>query len=126
MKNALRSIFLLFIVINLITVIVFGWLQSVGLDPVVLLSGNLIVLLLTLASFYLLKRGLTSTSTSGFLSSVYSSFIMKLFIAGIVVFLYVKLSGDKMNAAAVFASMVLYLLYTFIEVKGLLQLVKKD
>jgi hypothetical protein len=73
-----------------------------------------------------MKNGLTATSTTGFLSSVYGSFIMKLFFVGLVVVVYVKLSGDQMNVPAVFTSMVLYLLYTFIEVKGLLLLVKKD
>ncbi|MFN5421851.1 MAG: hypothetical protein ACK5AO_01175 [bacterium] len=126
MNKALRSIAFLFIVVCLIIVIAFKWLASAGLDPVVLLSGNLIVFLLTMSSFYLIKRGLGSTSTSGFLSSVYSSFIMKLVIAGLVVFIYVKLSGEQMNVPAVLASMFLYLLYTFIEVKGLLLLVKKD
>lgn len=126
MNRALRNIFLLFVVTSLIIVLAFNWLQSTSLDPFVLLSGNLIVFLITLSSFYLIKRGLGSSSTSGFLSSVYSSFIMKLFIAGIVVFVYVNISGDQMNAPAVFASMVLYLLYTFMEVKALLLLLKKD
>ena len=125
-KKVLQSILLLFILVNILCAAVFNWLLSVGFDPVVLLFGNLFICLLTLFSFYLMKNGLQSTSTSGFLSSVYGSFIMKLFIAGIVVFVYVKVSGDNMNVPAVFTSMVLYLLYTFIEVKGLLLLVKKD
>ncbi len=126
MKKSLRSILLLFSVISLICLFAFTGLQSAGVDPVVLLSGNLIVCLLTLFSLYMIKRGMDSPSTSGFLSSVYGSFIMKLFIAGLVVVVYVKFSGDQMNMPAVFASMALYLLYTFIEVKGLLLMVKKD
>ena len=126
MRKVLQPVVVLFVVVNVICGILFRWLPSVGMDPIVLLAGNLLVFVLTLLSCYLMKNGLTATSTTGFLSSVYGSFIMKLFFVGLVVVVYVKLSGDQMNVPAVFTSMVLYLLYTFIEVKGLLLLVKKD
>jgi hypothetical protein len=126
MRKVLQPVVVLFVVVNVICGILFRWLPSAGMDPIVLLAGNLLVFILTLLSCYLMKNGLTATSTTGFLSSVYGSFIMKLFFVGLVVVVYVKLSGDQMNVPAVFTSMVLYLLYTFIEVKGLLLLVKKD
>jgi hypothetical protein len=126
MRKVLQPVVVLFVVVNVICGILFRWLPSAGMDPVVLLAGNSLVFILTLLSCYLMKKGLTATSTTGFLSSVYGSFIMKLFFVGLVVVVYVKLSGDQMNVPAVFTSMVLYLLYTFIEVKGLLLLVKKD
>lgn len=122
----MQPVVVLFVLVNVLCAILFRWLPSVGMDPIVLLAGNLLVFVLTLLSCYLMKNGLTATSTTGFLSSVYGSFIMKLFFVGLVVVVYVKLSGDQMNVPAVFTSMVLYLLYTFIEVKGLLLLVKKD
>jgi hypothetical protein len=126
MRKVLQPVVVLFVLVNVLCAILFRWLPSVGMDPIVLLAGNLLVFVLTLLSCYLMKNGLTATSTTGFLSSVYGSFIMKLFFVGLVVVVYVKLSGDQMNVPAVFTSMVLYLLYTFIEVKGLLLLVKKD
>ena len=126
MRKVLQPIVVLFVSVNVICAILYSWLISAGLNPTVLLAGNLLVFLLTFFSCYLMKNGLTATSTTGFLSSVYGSFIMKLFFVGLVVVVYVKLSGDQMNVPAVFTSMVLYLLYTFIEVKGLLLLVKKD
>lgn len=126
MRKVLQPVVVLFVLVNVLCAILFRWLPSVGMDPIVLLAGNLLVFVLTLLSCYLMKTGLTATSTTGFLSSVYGSFIMKLFFVGLVVVVYVKLSGDQMNVPAVFTSMVLYLLYTFIEVKGLLLLVKKD
>jgi hypothetical protein len=126
MRKVMQPVVVLFVLVNVLCAILFRWLPSVGMDPIVLLAGNLLVFVLTLLSCYLMKNGLTATSTTGFLSSVYGSFIMKLFFVGLVVVVYVKLSGDQMNVPAVFTSMVLYLLYTFIEVKGLLLLVKKD
>ena len=111
---------------NVFCAALFSWIRSTGMDPDVLLVGNLIVCLLTLLSFYLLYNGLKAKSTAGFLSSVYSSFLIKLFVAGIIVFVYSKMSGGKMNMPGVFSSMFLYLVYMFIELKGLLTLIKSN
>ena len=126
LRKVLQPILLLFFGVNIFCGFSFQWLYKNGLDPYVLMTGNLIVCALTLISFYLLYKGLTAKSTTGFLSSVYSSFLLKLFIAGIIVVLYSKIAGPKMNMPAVFTSMVLYLVYMFIELRGLLTIIKKD
>jgi hypothetical protein len=126
LRKALRPILILFAAVNVFCAALFSWIRSTGMDPDVLLVGNLIVCLLTLLSFYLLYNGLKAKSTAGFLSSVYSSFLIKLFVAGIIVFVYSKMSGGKMNMPGVFSSMFLYLVYMFIELKGLLTLIKSN
>jgi hypothetical protein len=126
LRKALRTILVLFAAVNVFCALLFNWIRSTGINPDVLLVGNLIVCILTLLSFYLLHNGLKAKSTTGFLSSVYSSFLIKLFVAGIIVFVYSKMSGGNMNMPAVFTSMVLYLVYMFIELKGLLTLIKNN
>lgn len=126
LRKALRPILILFAAVNVFCAVLFNWIRSTGINPDVLLVGNLIVCMLTLVSFYLLYNGLKAKSTAGFLSSVYSSFLIKLFVAGIIVFVYAKMSAGNMNMPAVFASMVLYLVYMFIELKGLLTLIKNN
>ena len=126
LRKALRPVLILFAAVNIFCAALFSWIRSTGMDPDVLLMGNLIVCLLTLLSFYLLYNGLNAKSTAGFLSSVYSSFLIKLFVAGMIVFVYSKISDGKMNIPGVFASMVLYLVYMFIELKGLLTLIKSN
>jgi ABC-type uncharacterized transport system permease subunit len=59
------------------------------------------------------------------MSAVYGSFMMKLVVGAGVVVLYVMYAGEQKNLPAVFASMFLYLVYTFFEIKGLLELLKK-
>lgn len=126
LRKALRPILILFIAVNVFCAVLFNWIRSTGINPDVLLVGNLIVCMLTYLSFYLLYNGLKAKSTAGFLSSVYSSFLIKLFVAGIIVFVYAKMSAGNMNMPAVFTSMVLYLVYMFIELKGLLTLIKNN
>jgi len=126
LRKALRPVLILFTAVNVFCAALFSWIRSTGMDPDVLLVGNLIVCLLTLLSFYLLYNGLKAKSTAGFLSSVYSSFLIKIFVAGLIIFIYSKISAGKMNMPGVFASMVLYLVYMFIELKGLLTLIKSN
>jgi hypothetical protein len=50
---------------------------------------------------------------------------MKLVVGAAAVVIYVLYAGDQQNLPGVFASMFLYLFYTFFEIKGLLELQKK-
>ena len=125
LRKVLQPILGLFILVNTLCGMLFKWLQSKGLDPFVFMTGNLIVCLLTLVSFYMLYKGMKAKTTVQFMSSVYGSFLMKLIVCGLVVVLYATLS-ESVNSPAIFASLFLYLMYTFIEMKGLLMLIKKD
>ena len=124
-RKILQQIALLFLLVNLVCGLFFKGLQSLGVDPYVLMAGNLIVVVLTIVSFYLLFTGMKSTSTSGFLSTVLSSFMLKLLAAVAIIFMYSKLTPTSMNMPAILISMFLYLIYMFIELKGLLSLTKK-
>jgi hypothetical protein len=99
-------------------------LKTVGVDPDVLLVGNIFVFALTIVSFYLLNKGLNAKTTFNFMSAVYGSFLMKMVVGAAAVVVYVVYAGEQKNLPGVFASMFLYLLYTFFEIKGLLELLK--
>jgi hypothetical protein len=125
LRKVLQPIVGLFILVNSVCGLLFKWLQAKGLDPFVFMTGNIIVCLLTLVSFYMLYKGMKAKTTVQFMSSVYGSFLMKLVVCGLVVVLYATLAVS-VNSPAIFASLFLYLVYTFIEMKGLLLLLKKD
>lgn len=124
-RKVLLQLAFLFLLVNLVCGLFFKGLQLLGVDPYVLMAGNLIVVSLTIVSFYLLLTGMKSSSTSGFLSTVLSSFMLKLLVAVVIVTLYSKLTSTSMNMPAILISMFLYLVYMFIELKGLLSLTKK-
>jgi hypothetical protein len=126
LSKALRPIIILFVAINLLGITFYTNFATIGLDPDVFLVGNLFVCTITVFSFWMLLRGMKARTTAGFLSSVYSSFIIKLVLSGMLVVAYAKLKGASINTPAVFSSLFLYLLYTFLEVRGLLALIRKD
>lgn len=125
-KRAIRPILILFVLVNLLGMTFYSNLPKSGLDPDVLLAGNLFVFIITVFSFWMLLRGLKAKSTTAFLSSIYGSFIIKLAISGLLTVAYAKLKGADMNTPAIFSILFLYLIYTFLEVKGLLALIRKD
>jgi hypothetical protein len=125
-RKALFPVILLFVIVNIFGFLVPGPLGKLDVNVEVLLLGNLFVCSITLFSFWMLFRGLKASSTHSFMSSVYGSFIIKLVVSAIVVVVYVKQSGAAMNTAGIMACMFLYLIYTFLEMRGLLNLTKKS
>lgn len=123
-RKALRPIYILFSIINIIALVLYKQLKSTGIDTDVLLWGNIFVFALTIISFYMLNKGLNAKTTFNFMSAVYGSFIMKLVVGAAAVVVYVVYAGEQKNLPAVFASMFLYLFYTFFEIKALLELLK--
>ena len=126
LRKALRPILIFFAVVNILAASLYSTLKNMGLDTDVFLVGNLFICTLTLVSFWMMHNGLQSKSTAGFMSSVYGSFIIKLVLAALVVVAYAQWKGNAMNTPALLSSMFTYLVYTYLEVKGLLALVKKD
>ena len=123
-RKAIRPIYIFFIVIELIGLIFFKQLISSGIDANVFMVGNLFVFTLTIISFYMLNKGLKAKATFNFMSAVYGSFLMKLVVGAGAVVAYVLFAGEQKNLPAIFASMFLYLIYTFLEIKALLALLK--
>jgi hypothetical protein len=126
LRKALRPILIFFAGVNIVAASLYSTLKNMGLDTDVFLVGNLFICILTLVSFWMMHNGLQSKSTAGFMSSVYGSFIIKLVLAALVVVAYAQWKGNAMNTPALLSSMFTYLVYTYLEVKGLLALVKKD
>ncbi|MEY3541764.1 MAG: hypothetical protein RLZZ204_576 [Bacteroidota bacterium] len=124
-RKALRPFYTIFILINTLALLLNKQLKSAGVDADVLLIGNVFVFALTGVSFYMLNKGINAKTTFNFMSAVYGSFMMKLVVGAAAVVVYVLYAGEQKNLPAVFASMFLYLLYTFFEIKGLLELLKK-
>jgi len=123
-RKSLVPLFFLFVVINTIGIVFRVRLTEKGFDPDVLLIGNFFLCAMTAFSFYVLQKGMKSTTTAGFLRSVYGSFMMKFLLVIVVVFGYAFFYSDKINKPSLFSCMFLYLVYTFIETRALLKLSK--
>ena len=124
-KRPLIPITGLFIVVQSIVNLFGARLEAFGIDKNILAIGNLFVFLITLLSMWILLRGVRTAKTMAFMRSVYTSFIAKFFLVAAVVVIYALATGGKVNSGAVLTTMFLYLVYTFIEVRVLLKLVKQ-
>lgn len=100
-------------------------LQRWGVDQDVVIIGNLLLLLVTLFSFLLAKRGLSNSNPHAFIRSVYMSVMLKLFVCMIAAFVYIITWKSRLNKPALFICMGLYLIYTFMEVAVLMKLLKQ-
>ncbi len=119
-----KSVIPLVIVFLIIAGLIFifrEFLESRGFDWQVLSGGNLFVYLVTAVSMHLLSKGLNAPETNTFLRNAYGGIMVKLFASAGAAFIYILISGKNLNKPALFASMFLYLLYTFVELSVIIK-----
>jgi hypothetical protein len=115
-------ILLIFVFVSLLTVVFGNRLNSMNINSSLLLSGNLLLFLVTGISFILYRKALFAANTQAFLRNVYSGMLLKLFLCMIAAFIYISAAGKDVNRTGLFILMFLYLLYTFLEVAILLKI----
>jgi hypothetical protein len=98
-----------------------GW----GFNQEVLVYGNILLFAICFISFLMGANGLQSKNNHAFFRWVYGSFIVKLFLLAGAAFIYIITMKKDVNKPALFLCMGLYLIYTLIEVSGLMKLAKK-
>ena len=98
-----------------------GW----DMDYRVLLVGDSILFLATGLSFYLYSKALRNANVQVFLRMLYASLLIKMVFCIAATLLYLFLAGGEVSKHAIIGCFGLYVLYTFLEVKVLMQLSKK-
>lgn len=116
---------ILFVILNAIFLVGKNVFEKNGVDPYVLIGGNLVLFLASILAFYISYTSLTSSNPNAPVRSLYGSFMIKFFVIIIAAFAYIMIAKKDLNKPALFACMALYLLYSFIEVSSLQKLMKK-
>lgn len=98
-----------------------GW----NADYRVLLVGNGILFLVTGISFRLYTKALQNANVHAFLRVMYGSLLIKMLVCLVATFIYAFVAGRAVNRNGVIGCFVLYILYTFFEVKILMNFSKK-
>lgn len=127
-KNRLKGflpVLLVFIVLNGFLISGKNMLQRWNIDRDVVIIGNALLFIITLISFLLALRGLKNPNPHAFVRSVYMSVMLKLFTCIIAAFVYISMYQSNLNKPALFICMGLYLVYTFLEIAGLMKLLKQ-
>ena len=96
-----------------------------GFNQEVLVYGNIILFVICLISFTMGANGLQSKNNHAFFRWVYGSFMVKLFLLAGVAFIYIMTMKKNINKPALFLCLGLYLVYTMIEVSGLMKMAKR-
>jgi hypothetical protein len=123
--RAFLPIALFFIVSTLFILIARSWLEGWNMDFRVLLIGNGILFLATWISFGLYSKALRNNNIQAFLRMVYGSLLIKMVFCIAATLLYLFLAGHEVNKHAILGCFGLYIVYTFLEVKVLIQMSKK-
>jgi len=96
-------------------------LQQWGVNPTVVIVGNMILFAVSITSLLLYQRAMTHPTTMGFLRNTYSGLFLKLLVCIIAIMIYVVLDREHVNKPAIFTCVFLYFLYTLLEMRSLMQ-----
>ena len=112
----------IFIAISALIVGVNYAVEGIFKHTLVLFVGNVILFLITLASFKIYFNGVHDTNHSAFFRSFYLGMMMKMFGTIFIVLFYVAIFRKGISKPGVLGSMFFYLIYTFVEVSILSKL----
>jgi hypothetical protein len=128
MKGKLKGfmpVILLFVILNAIFIVGRNTLEKWGADQETLIIGNAILFIITLISFLIAQKGLHNPNPNVFMRTVMGSIMIKMFLIVIAAFIYISIFKKNINKPALFTCMGLYLVYTFLEVTGLMKMLKR-
>jgi hypothetical protein len=124
-NNPVRKAVLVLVYLFLGFTVLFGagWimLSRTEIDFLVLLTGNLLLFGVSFYSFHLSVRALHHKNVQVFLRLLYSSLLWKLFLLGLAALIYIARFKQDVNKPALFGCFGLYLIYTFTEVRLVMQ-----
>ncbi len=127
-KNLLQSIRPLILVFVFLTVFFISgksWFEKKGVDQDVLIAGNLILFLVSLSAFLITNKALASSNPQAFVRAMYSSFIIKFFVLAVAAFVYIMVAKKNVNKPALIACAGLYIIYTSIETRAMMKMLKQ-
>ncbi|MCW3107048.1 MAG: hypothetical protein JWQ09_1554 [Segetibacter sp.] len=120
-NKSIVPLVIIFLIVGMLILVFRNALEQHGVDWQVLSGGNLFIYLVTVVSMHLLSKGLHADKTQVFIRNAYSGIMVKLFACAAAAFIYIIVSGKNLNKPALFASMGLYLVYTFVELSVIMK-----
>jgi hypothetical protein len=115
-----------FVVFSLFIVLGRPLLAEGRMDYRVLLGGNILLFGVTAASFYLYTKALRNNNPHAFVRMMYGSLLVKMVACLLATLIYARAVGPAVSKNAIFGCFGLYVVYTWLEVKILMQLSKKS
>lgn len=120
-----KSIVIIFILVTVLALAFGSQLDALKMNHWVILGANLLLFAISIFTLFIHQASIKSANPKAFINSVMVGMIVKLLVIGAAILLYVNKAGANKNVYAVYAGMLLYLVYTALEVSIALQLNKK-
>ncbi len=102
-----------------------SWLEKNGVDQLVLIGGNLLLFVVSLTAFFITFKALKSANPQAFVRAMYGSFMIKFFLIVVAAFIYIMIAKKEVNKPALVICGGLYIIYTAIETRALMKLLKQ-
>lgn len=115
----------LLIVFGVVTAICFAanrQLDNWKIDYRVVLGANALLFFLSVVSLMLHIRALAKPNPQAFIRSVMLANIIKILVLAVSAFIYIQAAGKTVSSKAVFAGLLLYIIYTWVEKRATIQL----
>jgi hypothetical protein len=115
-NKILLPLLTLFVIVNILIFTATSFWQKHNVDINVLIGANLLFLILAIVVFFMQKSALKNTNPNAFIRSIIGGTMVKMFGTVIAVLVYVLQVGNGYSKNAVFASLLLYLIYLAVDV----------
>ena len=100
--------------------------DNLGVSHRVVVVGNLLLYALSALTVWMHLKAIQNPNPNMFTNSVMGSTVLKLFVLGIATVIYLVIVGKERSVFGIVATMVLYIIYTVLDVKAALILNKKQ
>jgi phosphate starvation-inducible membrane PsiE len=121
-KKTFLPLVLLFVMVNSIAIVFKPFMVSHQIDIGVIIASNSLLFLIAVLSLNMQLKSVKNPNPHAMVRGVMGSVVLKLFVLGTAAFIYLYAAGESKSVNALFISMALYLLYTWLEVRLALRL----
>ena len=113
---------LVFMITNAIAVIFQQKLSSLKIDNAVIIVANILLLLLSVLGLVMQLKAAKNKNPNVIVRAVMIGMAVKLLVLATALLVYMYVAGASKSIYAVYVSMLLYFIYTWLEVRIFLQL----
>lgn len=117
LKRISVTAFLLFIILFLLR----KTMEQHGFDTGFITGGTLFLFLVFILSIFIHSSALYAANPHVFMRSVYMSMMVKMFSSAIALVIFVLYNNGKINTEGVFMLMLIYIVFTVVEVGTLMK-----
>lgn len=124
--RSLRPVLVLFIIVNMLCIAGKSWLEKKGVSQEVLLGGNGLLMLVSMLAYIMMRKAVNSNNAQAFVRAIYGSFMLRFFLVAVAAFIYIMVVKKAVNKPALIACAGLYIIYTAIETRSLMKMLKQN